>query len=149
MIRWESGRMMTTDGLVVWLCSQLDQDEVLAREAGPGGAGRWRIGPGLNGCAEVCNELGETILYDDTDLTIEEIAHIARHDPASVLAGVAAKRRILDRCAQVLELASDHHTVESCDEEDAVLAEAVVRMLAVAYVDRPGYREEWRPEPSA
>lgn len=65
--------------------------------------------------------------------------HIARRDPARVLAEVergrrdiAAKRRILDKLAETLATSSEYFTVESCDELDAILAENVLRLLAEA-----------------
>lgn len=127
---------MAADDLVAWLRAQLDEDERIMQAA-----------------------YGHHWL-DDDEWVIDEDAHIlegqpanarhaARHDPAYVTADITAKRQILDRCAEVLESASDHHTVESCDEEDAVLAEAVIRRLASAYAGRNGcpngYRDEWRP----
>lgn len=119
-------------GLMMWLRSQLDADEQIARVAH---GYQWF-------------DDGEWVITEDEHILEGQPAntrHAARHDPMFVLADVAAKRQVLDRCAEVLEIASDHHTVESCDEEDAVLAEAVVRTLAMAYAGRDGYRDEWRP----
>ncbi len=63
--------------------------------------------------------------------------HLDRWDPARVLAEVDAKRRILDGMI----------------DDDGFLrgniasgtAWPVIVLLAAAYADRPGYREEWRP----
>lgn len=55
--------------------------------------------------------------------------HIVRHDPARVVAEVAAKRAILDLHEELHEPA---------------LYEAV-RWLAAPYADQPGYEEAWRP----
>lgn len=141
---------MTTDGLVVWLCSQLDQDEDAAISAIQETSGaQWE--PDDGGCCVVVSTSDSQRMTGDDGPLVAETRHwqsseyIARHDPMFVLADVAAKRQVLDRCAEVLEMASDHHTVESCDEDDAVLAEAVVRTLAMAYAVRTGYRDEWRP----
>lgn len=119
-------------GLMMWLRSQLDADEQIMQAA--------------YGYHWIDNN--EWVLDEDTCILAGppvNTRHAARHDPASVVADIKAKRQIVDRCAEVLESASDHHTVESCDEEDAVLAEAVVRTLAMAYAGRDGYRDEWRP----
>lgn len=51
-----------------------------------------------------------------------------------LLADVDAKRRILDQCADVWA----HDRVEA-------FAEDVLRLLALPYAGRPGYRGEWRP----
>jgi hypothetical protein len=52
--------------------------------------------------------------------------HIARHDPARVLAEVEAKRQILDHLAY--EWSSP-----------------ILRYLALPYAGHPAYREEWKP----
>jgi hypothetical protein len=68
---------------------------------------------------------------------VAEAQHIARHDPARVLAEVAAKRRILDDCASYVD-----------EEGDAVtdgLSWRVVALLAVPYAGNAGYRPEWAP----
>ena len=46
---------------------------------------------------------------------------------------VEAKRQIVDRCASI------------ADGSAWDLAEEVLRLLALPYVDHPDYREEWRP----
>lgn len=52
-------------------------------------------------------------------------AHLIHWMPPRVLAEVEAKRRILD----------------AYEDETGYL----LRLLALPYADRPGYREEWRP----
>jgi uncharacterized protein DUF6221 len=76
--------------------------------------------------------------------------HIARWDPARVLAEVEqerrdieAKRRILDWLTRVDEYMdrddmSWHRLGGAIDTDDAV------RLLAQPYAGRPGFREEWR-----
>lgn len=59
--------------------------------------------------------------------------HFARHDPLRVLAEVDAKRRIIDWALAWLE------------REVAPWNADLIRMLALPYADRAGYREEWRP----
>jgi Family of unknown function (DUF6221) len=79
--------------------------------------------------------------------------HIARHDPARVLAEVDAKRRIID----------DHKQGPRWnDKPDPVICYRcgdppgydygymdspcpTLRLLALPYADRPDYRDEWRP----
>lgn len=60
--------------------------------------------------------------------------HIARHDPARVLAECEAKRRIVERHL-ANRLASDEVEFET---------ELVLRALASVYADHPDFREEWR-----
>ena len=59
----------------------------------------------------------------------------ARHvtvlfDPAAELRRIDAMRKMVDRCDETLRFAAPYFTVESCDEEDAILAEQVVQLLA-------------------
>jgi hypothetical protein len=60
--------------------------------------------------------------------------HIARHDPARVLAECEAKRRIVERVAPPDEL----HNSGECSECD------VTRLLALPYADHESFKEEWR-----
>jgi Family of unknown function (DUF6221) len=56
--------------------------------------------------------------------------HIARYDPARILAEVDAKRRIIEH----------HRPDDICDEACTTL-----RLLALPYADDPDYRDEWKP----
>lgn len=60
--------------------------------------------------------------------------HIARHDPARVLAECEAKRRIVERCSAVDYAMPSHH-----------LAHGILADLALPYADHPDYRPEWKP----
>ena len=60
--------------------------------------------------------------------------HIARHDPAHVLADVAAKRAIVARAEAYLH--GPRH----------LEAMAAVRHLAAIDADHPDYRQEWQPQ---
>ena len=64
--------------------------------------------------------------------------HIARHDPARVLAECAAKRRI------VVNL-EEFRGESSWDDEKNVNGLYLLRLLALPYADHPAYREDWRP----
>lgn len=124
---------MTQDELVAWLRQQLDDDERMARAAADNGA-EWRYSDSGIYPSNKSRHPGALVVggYGYLDEAYGE--HIARHDPARVLADVDAKRRILDQCADVWA----HDRVEA-------FAEDVLRLLALAYADRPGYRGEWRP----
>lgn len=130
--------MREQENLVTWLGKQLDEEEKIARDAVYEEAGSWRAEAGNGGCSQIRDSRGGVIVYGEGSLYGEEAAHIVRHDPAFVLADIAAKRQTLERCAEVFKSASDHHAVESCDENDVVLAEAVIGLLASAYVTRFG-----------
>lgn len=51
---------------------------------------------------------------------------------------VEAKRRIIGLCVQA-------EITDNGDPVAVILAEAVLRNLALSHADRPGYRNEWRP----
>jgi hypothetical protein len=83
--------------------------------------------------------LGKSLISscDPATLTPEEGEHIARWDPARVLAEVKAKRRMLDRC---------EHDLRSFVGSPAQVATSylVVKQLAQPYAGQDGWREEWR-----
>ncbi|MEU0940117.1 DUF6221 family protein [Embleya sp. NPDC005971] len=62
-------------------------------------------------------------------------AHIARHDPASVLREVAAQRHLID----------DTHWGGGPETEDAY--HQICRILATAHAGHPDYKTEWAPYP--
>lgn len=111
-----------TDDLITWLRAQLDEDEVAAFDA----SAEWQ--------AEASHLWAET--------TEEAAAHIRRHDPARVLAEVEAKRRIVDEHKHVgLDAsAGPTRTCWRCNSFDWC---PTLRLLALPYADRSGYREEW------
>lgn len=122
------------DDLVQWLRAQLDNDERTARAAGSS----WYS-------------------YDPTEqiafVPPEDTAHIATHSPARVLREIDVKR-------QLVRQAFEHAATIDCEWgccHDAEAIEAgyceeqrpndlrLLRLLALPYADRAGYREEWRP----
>jgi hypothetical protein len=114
------------DDLATWYRAQLDEDERVAREA----EGGWiTLGPD----PERANSVGR---------------HAARWDPARVLAEVDAKRRII-RLYVNAKAAYDAGSISLRNRTQDEAAEDVLgvalRALALPYVDRPGYREEWKP----
>jgi hypothetical protein len=66
----------------------------------------------------------------------EASAHIARWDPARVLAECDAKRRIVERCNSL----EAEGTRASMADADYIRA-----ALALPYADRADYQPEWRP----
>lgn len=74
--------------------------------------------------------------YDDTGA-----AHIARHDPARVLAEVEAKRAIVAECAEEV----DGGTTDEGQglTSGAILGGYVLRALASVYRDRDGFDPAW------
>lgn len=128
-----------TDDLVVWLRAQLAYAERVARDAG--------------GCSWDLPAKAGYPAGHDTRLEAEE-EHTARHDPARVLAEVDAKRRILDlhegdhECSTIRRgVDCEGEAYEEIDNYTYVVGGdcSTVRLLALPFADRPGYREEWRP----
>jgi hypothetical protein len=66
--------------------------------------------------------------------------HIARWDPARVLREVEAKRRLL----QQFELRGNSVRATVVPATGGVWDD-LLRLLALPYADRPGYRQEWAP----
>lgn len=132
------------DDLVTWLRAQLDEDERVARSATSapwtakradrsvyaqetsvvmgGHDGGWYVVP--------CDmESGEGAESGDAQ-------HIARWDPARVLAEVEAKRRILG-------LWSDGADFPDFSGGYQAAAEDAISAMAQPYAGREGWREEW------
>lgn len=126
--------------LIAWLCAQLNEDERVARAVEDRSApwdGQWRNDS--DGALRTYN--GWVLAHNGGKPYAPGLLdHIALHDPARVLAEVDAKRRIIEA------------------EQDRVVAEGplpdrmrdlvetdVLRLLALPYADRDGYRAEWRP----
>jgi hypothetical protein len=111
------------DDLATWLLAQLDDEERAARAVQEGFASY--DGDGRPS-------------YSDIDgMPAREAEHIARWDPARVLAEVDVRRRILE----LYGVSTDRQLDPTAWE----LMKHAVRALALPYADRPGYREEWRP----
>lgn len=143
--------------LVDWLRAQLDEDARVARAAAEGHpVGSWRpsepfettsgvlanadardvvIGPVGNWTGQVA---GDHEGFGAVHVTDAE--HIARHNPARVLREVAAKRAIVDAAGWAREAENNDYTAGWAEG-----LEHSLYLLAVAYDDRPGYRDEWRP----
>lgn len=130
------------DDLVTWLRAQLDEDERVALVV-PENARVWTLDGGTIHAGHPTDEVVDWVHYDGA------WEHIARHDPARVLAEVDAKRRILDEHAP-----EKHPTGMRCSVcaegpyYDATWYDApcpTVRLIALPYAGRPGYRDEWKP----
>jgi hypothetical protein len=146
------------DELVQFVRDRLDEDEVLALATTPVPVtGRWRASRDKH----ADRDASLTIIQgaDDVDPGSQEyssdvpviayaaewhdeaeanLRHIARHDPARVLTGIEAKRRLVDDMAKIV--GGDY-----IDDGEPVLAEWVLLLLALPYAAHPDYREEWRP----
>lgn len=138
--------------LVDFLLREIAADEEVARGAADRNGPRWATHDVQDG-ATVTGDLrreanprsyGEDdSLWDDEGalgMWEETAAHIARWDPARVLAECAAKRRIVE------EFTDAWSQVETGDRDYVprrnVLRDAVL-LLAQPYADRPGWESEW------
>lgn len=129
------------DELVRWLGEQLDEDERIAREAG---GAAWEELP-VSGWVHT-SALPDTEWqppgYDHHVASAPlpaDRAHIVAHAPARVLREIDAKRDLL-RFAKGIH---DHH--ETFTTGVAARLEKTLRLYGLAYADRPGYQESWRP----
>lgn len=122
--------------LVEFLTARLDEDEHAARAATPG---PWAVDDESYAEAVRAEDVavvaggrwgGEASVFEST----ADALHIARHDPARVLAEVDAKRQLL---AWVLRWPMRPHPPSSVD--------GVLELLALPYADHPDYDEAWRP----
>lgn len=110
--------MSDVTDLVEWLRAQLDDDE--------GAINLWA---------------DADVFYDTSGDTGD---YAQRFDADRMLAEVDAKRRIIDECAYW------HDKVEAGEHYPALadrfeVALSVLRLLALPYAEREGYRPEWRP----
>jgi hypothetical protein len=142
------------DDLVGWLRAQLDEDERVARATiRPDRAGAWIFvrdeseGPSgvmVSSWAIEFDDIAPALTDRGTLMGPSTMRHIARHDPARVLAEVDAKRRIIAEH----ELALAERKAHPKDLANVGLwlgTIRVLKLLALPYADRPGFLEGWRP----
>lgn len=126
------------DDLVRWLGAQLDEDERIARAVEDRSApwdGQWMA----DGNSAVRTYNGHVLFYrhDSGPLKPGLADHVAEWDPARVLREIDAKRRLVEGLA-----GADPEAGYITGTFTAVDA---LRLLALPYADRPGFKEEWRP----
>jgi len=139
--------MNRMDDLIAFLRARLDEDAELALAAGAELGPDWRY-DAEHGWVRAVRE-GDGIATGHQDhLEPEHGQHIARHDPARVLAEVEAKRRIIDECAywidKINSSATDKYPYPNLPERGEVVL-PVLTLLALPYADHPDYRDTWRP----
>lgn len=81
------------------------------------------------------------ILRMDDEYDRGTAEHIARWDPARVLAEVEAKRAILEHVSRTVAFAGEPPGI---DLEDVPAIEHVLRLLAQAYAGHPDFDPTWR-----
>lgn len=134
--------------LVAFLEARLNEDEAAARKAAFG-SGEWDTsGPGYPEAPEVrVVDNVRSDLFETSNVFIAE--HIARWDPARVLAEIAAKRRIMEEFDNARENFRNDpapgawESTHRADERLRTL-DLVVRLLAAPYADQEDFDESWR-----
>jgi hypothetical protein len=131
------------DDLVQWLRVQLDEDERIARAAT---AGPWsRMGQRVLDPSPPSDRLGVGMAVGHAAASAdfnETADHIAVWDPARVLREIDAKRQLLDRYEELRAASKEQGLIGDVTEE---YQDFLLRLLALPYADKPGYREEWAP----
>jgi hypothetical protein len=129
--------------LVEFLLARIAEDEAIARtaaaaEAVEGSDGmRWEAGSALR-----LRDAWSTIAIGTYESDLDEAGvHMARWDPARVLAWCEAQRRIVELHPKSVHNYSND-TCFGCGEDWPC---PTLRLLALPYVDHPDYRQEWKP----
>ena len=142
---WDNRGVSSPSEIVVFLRARLEEDEHIARAAV---AAPWAAKGGSisGGSPPNHGDFGEVHIlpyasneYDPDEATA---AHIARHDPARVLADIQSKRRVVD--AYVEWSAVPQAQVANFNDGFAAGLLSAVEALAAAYSDHPDYRPGWR-----
>lgn len=133
------------DDLVQFLRARLDEDEQTAAAASDGPWTPWRRKALLHGLGQLEHAVtlpGEGVGSRASIATASwmDAEHIARHDPARVLAEVDAKRRIIVDYERYI--AERRRAMGGWYEGGS----PILTFLAAVYAEHPDYRDEWRPE---
>ena len=151
-----------SDEIVAFIKAQLNLDGQLARDAGATRSGKiasWWVDCGCPGkladehadnCWDRRVEGDNIVIYDEGGHDEDQARHIARHDPARVLADVEAKRYLLEWCAEVtahFDWSTLNLPGSLRDDPNARATHTAVvalKSLAVPYAGQPGFKPEWR-----
>lgn len=124
--------------LAAWLLARIADDEAVARDATTLGYG-WDA-DGLAGDVYASGDDPQTGTVVAECGDHNNARHIARYDPARVLADCEAKRLIVE-----LHPPGEHDCGEGIDWNSGANTCATLRALALPYADCGDYRQEWRP----
>ena len=131
--------MIDTMTLTEFLLSRIAEDEQAARDVSIAESSRWHHSrDGVYGMGFVSRRIA--MLDTGNRVPAGAGEHIARWDPARVLAECEAKRRIVNMWA-------DSFGQWNATQADAARAQkdSTLRFLALPYADHPDYQEAWRP----
>jgi hypothetical protein len=127
------------DDLIAFLRARLDEDEMAARAA----AEAAQTSVWMDGAEGSVLGVGGDMHLRGAVRSIDDIGpHIARWDPARVLAEVEAKRRIVDWSESVEAKFAEAGLGEHANGTHMVFA----RWLAEPYAEHPDYRPEWQSQ---
>ncbi|MER6533001.1 DUF6221 family protein [Streptomyces sp900105755] len=143
------------DDLTHWLHAQLDEDERIAQAAcWDEQSDVWTARPPQASYEQYTVEdyLGDGVVVVRPENADDDGVgqHVARHDPARVQREIDAKRRIME-CHESWVADNGDTICGRCGREHVDGRPGghfpcqTLRLIALPYADRPGYREEWRP----
>lgn len=130
--------------IATWLGQQLDEDKQRALGSHPG---PWVTDLDDPVDENVTDERGQIVAWvrarPFTDATRDHIAH---HNPPHVLQDVEAKQEILAQYVAAVATAEQMAGSKMAETANVVrnTLGQVVRVLAEAYAERPGFKGEWR-----
>lgn len=134
------------DDLVAFLRAREAERESKAQAALRFHPAPWRLDPTVQTNLEVgrwvadANDEGVLVANGDSPAKF-----FADNDPQFVLADVEAKRQIIDLVLDDKDgVACANRLVEGEYDDDMQLPERLLKLLALPYAGRPGWREEWR-----
>jgi hypothetical protein len=164
------------DDLIAFLRARLDEDEEIANRwlFDFGDRRRWKVVGGrrlsyANGAGQNVTAIdvdNASVLFNEQIYVMSDLdgqsEHVARHDPARVLAEVDAKRRIIDLHHPDKHLENWYWDTRKCAEcghrwhqmtppgtPPTVIGPATgcptLRLLALPHAGHPDCREEWKP----
>ncbi|MGH3222260.1 MAG: DUF6221 family protein [Streptosporangiaceae bacterium] len=125
-----------------FLAARLDEDEAAAKACQA--PSPWKAADQEWDHWIITDATGDVVIYDEGTPSLEEAAHIARHDPARVLRDVAADRKLLAAYAHALT-ADFGITGEPYDAGWAEALELAVKIRAARFGDHPDYQKQWAP----
>lgn len=131
--------------IAAFLNARLDEDEAIARAVDDNSApfdGQWKNDN--NVALRTYNDWVLAYKPNAEPWRTGVLDHIARHDPARVLAEVATKRAIVGlwRHADAAYQRDEYDPEQGAAE--SALSDVLVH-LALPYADHPDYDESWRP----
>lgn len=132
--------------LVAWLTKILDEDEAAAEGNGTIAWLTFRDPDGqMQYTAVACGEPDDHWVVDGKERTDYASVQVVLNEH-QVLADIEAKRKIVDYMQRQILDATEYYETDAKEATlSATCANRVLRALASAYADRPGYDDNWKP----